>query len=97
MRLPAGSDATVRAMCGLLSSALRPARRMRYGCLGTPDQDIGAASTNDPIELDALGGCPLQGCVPRRRNAEVLIDRPTTELQLQKPPGVVIGDRRHRG
>src|ERR1022692_4042484 len=34
---------------------------MRYACLGTPDQSIGEASTNDPIEVDALGGCPQQG------------------------------------
>src|ERR1017187_4216508 len=39
---------------------------MRYGCLGTPDQSIGEASTNDPIEVDALGGCPQQGCVHPR-------------------------------
>ena len=67
---------------------------MRYACLGIRGQRIREASTNDPIEVAAFGGCPQQGRVHRRRNAEVLIDRPTTEFQLQKLPGVVIGDRR---
>ena len=38
-----------------------------------------------------------QGGMHRRRNAEVLIDRQTTELQLQQLPDLVVGDRRQCG
>src|SRR5665811_127755 len=97
MRLPAGNDATVRAKgtsCGEHSDR---SASCRYASLAIRSQRIGKASTDDPIEVSAFGGCAQQGCVHRCGNAEVLIDRPATELQLQQLPGVVVGNRRQCG
>src|ERR1035437_5085023 len=97
MRLPAGNDATVRAKAASYRGALRRERLERYAYLGIRGQRIGEVSTNDPIEVATLGGSAQQGCVHRRGNAEVLIDRPTTELKLQQLPSVVVGNHRQCG
>src|ERR1017187_4767441 len=65
----------------------------RYAYLGVRAQRIEEVSTNYPIEAATLGGSAQQGCVHRRGNAEVLLDRPTTELKLQQLPSVVVGNR----
>ena len=57
---------------------------MQCACLGIGDEGITKAPTNGPIEKAALGGRLQQGVVHRCGNAEILIDLPAPELQLQK-------------
>jgi hypothetical protein len=53
---------------------------------------IRVSSPNGPIEISALGWRVQERLVHRQRNAEVQVDRPATELQLQQFSGFVVGN-----
>jgi hypothetical protein len=65
--------------------------------MGIQDLTIGIPSTNGPIEIRALRRRVEQRLIDRCRDTEVMVDSPTTELQLQKFPGFVVANRRKRG
>src|ERR1022692_1538464 len=52
---------------------------MRYACLGIRGQRIREASTNDPIEVAAFGGCPQQGRVHHHRESCLMQDERSKE------------------
>src|ERR1700692_3705716 len=75
----------------------RPAWCIRCIYMRLRDQAKRKSSSNRLIEVTALrwrGQQPLMHCC---RNAEVMVDRPTTELYLQQFSGFVVADRRERG
>ena len=60
------------------------------GCPGRVDHEVGEAISDVAIEVPTFGFRPQQLLVGQGGNAEVMVDRPASEFQLQRGQLVLV-------